>query len=374
LLTQAPCVAGAPDSKSDTDEKMKAIYGEVKFNPAKDWILTFNGRRDNVALDYKNILAGTSDTKSFSTNSWRVGANYALSPSMGFYGNVSTGFRTPTQSQLFVTSSGPTGTTNPNRNLKPEYAVNKEIGWRAKTAWLGVGIDIDAALFQIDRKDFIMATNGQYASAPGGSQTWDNIGGVRNRGLELALRSDPKREFSFNMAYTYIDARFTKYDDFFLTLGNSMRPLAACAGLNPNTNSCQIHYNLAGYRVPRVPKHQLSATVSWQANAALRFALEMDAKTSSYTEEINQETLPGRTLFNLLSNYDLNEKGFMGAKWSLFARIDNLLDKDYWVTARGTNDSAHAITNRYDGIYNAEDLSIVVGRGRVWTAGLSATF
>jgi iron complex outermembrane receptor protein len=378
MVENPSCPAvGTVYSKDDTDEDMKALYGEVKFDPAKDWTLTFNGRHDNVALDYKNVLTAATGSRSFSANSWRAGANYDISPTMGFYGNISTGFRTPTQDQLFVTSTSPTVKTNPNPNLKPERAVNKEIGWRAKTSWLGVEMDLDAALFQIDRKDFIMSTNGQYASGPAGAdeQSWDNIGGVRNRGLELSLRSDPKREFSVNVAYTYINAKFTDYDKFNLTLGNPTKTLVACSAfINPATQYCQTAYNLSGYRVPRVSENQLNTTFNWQPNSAFRLSLEADAKSWSYADEINQEKLPGRTLFNLLAHYDVKEKGFMGAKWSVFGRIDNIFDRYYWVTARGTNDTQNAITNLYSGTYNADDLSIVVGRGRVWTTGLSATF
>lgn len=371
VITKA---TGATYSNGDTDEDMKAVYGEVRFDPAKDWTLTFNGRHDNVALDYKNILNSTSNSKSFGANSWRAGANYDLSPSMGLYSNISTGFRLPTADQLFVTTASAfSGYTIANPDLNPEQAVNKEIGWRAKTAWLGVDFDVDVALFQIDRKDYIMATNGQYASAPSANdQTWDNIGGVRNRGLELALRSDPKRPVSLNVAYTHIDARFTKYDNYYQTLGDPTKTLQ-CPLISPTTKYCQTNYNLAGYRVPRVAENQLNTTLNWQPTSAFRLGLEADTRSWSYADEINQEKLPGRTLFNLMANYDVKEKGFMSAKWSLFARIDNLLDRDYWVTARASgNDSKN--TGAYDGKYNGEDLSIVVGRGRVWTAGLSATF
>lgn len=353
---------GATYSNSDTEEGMKAIYGEVKFDPAKDWTLTFNGRHDIVALDYKNVMTPSEGTlsKSFGTDSWRAGANYDLSPTMGLYGNISTGFRTPTADQLFVTVANPSsGYTDPNPNLKPEQAVNKEIGWRAKTAWLGIHFDVDAALFQIDRKDFIMGTNGQYGgSASADHQTWENIGGVRNRGLELSLRGDPKRVYSLDVAYTFIDARFTKYDEFHQQLNGAV---------------VAVPLNFTGNFVPRVAKNQLNTTLNWHPTPDFNLGLEADAKSWSYADEINQEKLPGRTLFNLRANYDVKEKGFMNTKWSLFARVDNLFDRAYWVTARSSsNDSKN--TGAYDGKYNGEDLSIVVGRGRVWTAGLSATF
>jgi len=103
----------------------------------------------------------------------------------------------------------------------------------------------------------------------------------------------------------------------------------------------------------------------------------MDAKSWSWSDEINQNKLPGRTLFNLLANYDLKPGGLgavKGAKWSLFARVDNLFDRSYWATARGTNDSANYLTGAYDKVYNANDPSIIVGRPRTWYAGVSATF
>jgi iron complex outermembrane receptor protein len=140
------------------------------------------------------------------------------------------------------------------------------------------------------------------------------------------------------------------------------------------TNPVMVHYNNTGKTVPRVPSHQFNLTGHWQPTSQLHLGLEMDAKSWAWADEINQEKLSGRTLFSLLANYDLKEKGVFGSKWSFFARIDNLFDRKYWVTARGTNDQGDYITGAYDNVYNSNDLSIVVGKPRSWTAGLSATF
>jgi len=363
--------AGTVMTDDTTDESINALYGELKFRPAKDWTLTFNGRYDNLNLDYAgrpgkdNGNVSINRSKSFNTNSWRAGANYAVSPVMDFYGNLSTGFRTPTVDQLYRGTLSPSsGKTANNEDLKPEQALNMELGLRTKTEWFGLGMDVDAAIYQIDRKDYIMAVNGQYAgSSTTVQEKYDNIGGVRNRGFELSLKSDKKREFSFDLAYSYIDARFTQYDNFYLVLGSIYV-----------TNPTMVHYNNTGNIVPRVPKHQLNWTGHWQATNRLHLSLEMDAKSWSYADEINQEKLPGRTLFNLLANYDLKEKGPLGAKWSFFARVDNLFDRKYWVTARGTNDQPNYITGAYDNVYNVQDLSIIVGKPRYWSAGVSATF
>lgn len=362
--------AGTVLTDSVTEEAVNALYGEFKFLPAPQWTVTLNGRYDDIKLDFSSgrtneVLTPFERSKSFGIGSWRAGANFAARRGLDFFGNVSTSFRAPTADQLYNGSLSPTGgKTLNNDNLKPEKALNLELGLRAQTEMFGVTSEVEAAIFQIDRKDFIMATNGQYSTATTtATQMYDNIGGVRNRGFELAFKTDRKRTFTFDAAYTYIQAKFTEYDNFGLTLGSSYIPAPTI-----------VTYNNTGNDVPRVPRHQLNMTFGWQPGDRWRVALEMDTRSWSWADEINQEKWAGRTLFNLSANYDIKETGFMGAKWSLFARVNNLFDKYYWSAARGTNDQGDYITGAYDNIYNREDLSIVVGKPRNWMAGVSATF
>lgn len=362
--------AGTVLTDNVTDEAVNALYGEFKFIPAPQWTVTVNGRYDDIELDFASARTNEITTpftrnKSFDFFSWRTGANYAATKDMDWFANVSSSFRAPTTDQLYNGSLSPTGgKTLNNENLKPEEALNFELGLRAKTELMGVASEVDATVFQIDRKDFILATNGQYATSTStAQQRYDNIGGVRNRGFELAFKTDRKRTFTFDAAYSYIQAKFTKYDNFNLTLGS---PYVGSPTL--------VAYNNTGRDVPRVPRHQLNATFGWQPDDRLRLALEADTKSWAWADEINQEKWAGRTLFNLSTNYDIRETGLMGAKWSLFARVNNLLDKRYWSAARGTNDQSNYLTGVYDGVYNREDLSIVVGKPRNWIAGVSATF
>jgi len=387
--TGASCVpanlvpAGTVLTDSVTDETVNALYGELKFLLAPQWTLTANGRYDHIGLDFSSgktmdVAAPFTRAKSFDVTSWRGGANYALNKETNLFGNVSTSFRAPTAEQLYNGSISPNGKTANNEDLKPEKALNLELGMREKSALFGVDTDIEAAIFQIERKDFILATNGQYSTATTTVlQKYDNIGGVRNRGFELSLKTDRKRLFTLDAAYSYIDARFTKYDNFNLSLGNpNVGGPGACNYTNaPSNTACRLAlYNNTGKDVPRVPHHQLDMTFGWQPGDHLRMALEMDAKSWSWADEINQEKWAGRTLFNLSANYDIQEGGMLGAKWSLFARVNNLLDKRYWSAARGTNDQANYRTGVYDGVYNTEDVSIIVGKPRNWTAGLTANF
>ncbi len=363
--------AGTVLSDSRTDEAVNALYGEVKFMPAPRWTLTANGRVDHIGLEFASgktneVATAFTREKSFSVTSWRGGANYAATEALDIFGNISTGFRAPTAEQLFNGSISPTGgKTENNDNLKPEQAINLEAGTRAKVSLLGISFDTEATVFQIDRKDYIMSTVGQYSgSSATNKEKYDNIGGVRNRGIELSLKSDRKREFTLDAAYTYLTARFTKYDSFYQALGSPYVPAPV-----------MIRFNNTGNAVPRVPHHQLNTTVAWQPGDKLRLALEMDARSWSWADETNQERWAGRTLFNLHANYDVKGDGVLaGSTWSLFARVNNLFDKRYWSAARGTGDAANYLTGAYNGVYNADDISIVVGKPRSWMAGVSATF
>jgi iron complex outermembrane receptor protein len=363
--------AGYVQSDNSTDEAVQAVYGEAKFRVSTPLVVTLNGRIDHIAYDYTDLKDSKNLDKSFNVGSWRVGANYALQENMDLFGNVSTGFRAPTVDQLFAGTLTPTGGTANNPDLVPETAINIEFGLRTKTTLFGATTEIDATLFQIERDNYIMSTAGQYSPSTGVlSDMYDNIGGMRNRGLELALTSKPSTSFSWDLAYTYIDARFTSYDNFNLQLGtkawNSTTP-DTCADVvaAPTSNWCVVHYDLAGYSVPRVPDHHINLTLRFKPDSFWTISGEMDSQSAYYADELNWVEIAPRTTFNLLANYD-RKKGKQ--IWSYFGRIDNVLGDDYYNTARGSSDQ------NGDGVFDEEDISITVNQGRTYTAGLSVTF
>ncbi len=360
----APVVtAGTLLTDDKTKERMYAGYGEMKFRPLASLTTTLNGRYDHINLDYADYMAGASApnlAKHFNVGSWRIGLNYDFSDTAGLYSNVSTGFRAPTIQQLFAGTISPTGGVAANPGLTPEHAINYEIGLRGREDILG-GLEWDIAAFQIDRRNFILNVAGQYANpATGTTDQYQNIGGARSRGVELSLKTDQDQFFSWNAAYTFLDAKFTRYDNFNLLLGNRFNPAPGASAIAP--------YNNSGKTVPRTPKHKLFLAVFVKPLEGLTINPEMNAQTSYFADEINQEKIGGHTVFNLVTNYDFATGSSNGVKWSLFARIDNILDRYYYNTARGFYDANADFT------YNAEDLSIAVNPGRAWTAGVSATF
>jgi len=353
----------AEDMTATTDTK--AIYGEAKWQLMEPLALTLNGRYDNIVSGYSSnlpltsaqVTAGkiTTASKMFNVISERVGLNYSVAADMELYSNISSGFRVPTATQLYGSTISPTGSVLGNPDLKPETAWNQEIGVRGKRELLGTTVDIDIAVFQLDRNDFILNTGGQYQTTPtsSGTEQYQNIGGVRNRGLEAGFKTDSRQTFSADLAYTYLDAVFTRYDDYWMSMGTR--------GSLPS-----IHYNNTGNTVPRSPKHRLNLSTKYRATQALTFTAEANAQSGSYGDEVNVVWVEGRTIYNAMANYELKHQS--GNKFSIFARVDNLFDRFYFRQVRGSGDS------NGDNVYNQEDPSVIVDPGRVWTVGLSATF
>lgn len=339
-----------------TDEAVQAIYGEYKYHIAKDTVLTVNGRYDHIKLDYTDDLDSLlNGEEKFNVSSWRLGANHQLKQNLGIYATLSTGFRAPSAEELFYGDTNLGAYVEPNRELEPERTLNQEIGLHAQDHWFDTQVDIDLAIFQLDRDDFIMPSVGQYASSNSGSSRFENIGGARHRGLELAIQTGASKAWTFNLAYTYLHAVFTDYDNFYLSLGNPYTP-----------SGTSIFYDNTGNEVPRVPKNHVNFSTIYNISARQKLSAEIDTISSYYADEINQEKIDGHTVLNFLWNYGIEKKG--GKIWSIFIRIDNVLDEFYYNTARGFYDA------NYDGIYDAEDLSIVVNQGRTYTAGAEVNF
>ena len=346
VITQGFFQPGDSKSDSKTNENVYAIYGEYKQSITKDITATANLRYDMIKLDYEDYL-DNNYKEEFEVYSYRVGANYQLNDSSTIYVNFSTGFRAPTVSQLYAGDTSTWGSTLNNPDLEPEESFNYEIGFRTNHS----GINYDLSIYQLDRKDFIMRTSGNYGDTDT-TDMWDNIGGARHRGLELAVSGKATKDLSFNLAYTYLDAYYTDYANFGMTMGSGW-------------GAAVVTSDVTGNDIPRTSKHQVNLIADYMANKDLKLTAEVNGKTSYFADDLNQLKIDGHATLNLavdqktkLSGYDV----------SLFARIDNVFNKQYYNSARSSSD------RNEDGVFDMEDLSITVNPGRVFTAGMDVRF
>lgn len=348
-------LAGTVTGDNETIEEVYAPYLEVKVPLSDASTLTLNGRYDNIRLDYDDALHALTLQKDFNVYSHRIGLTHTLSDSATLFVSRSTGFRAPSIDQLFNGTITLDSKVLNNPDLKPEQAVNYDLGIRGTIPTLDNDLTYEANLFWLDRKDYIMSSIGQYTAATTTNpQKYENIGGMRSRGLELSLQSNSKQTVSFNLAYTYLDSYFTQYDNFYLGLGSPYLPTYT-----------QIHYDLTGNTVPRTSRHTLNLIGNYNVTPSTLFSAELTAKSSYYADELNQLKMPGYEVVNLLANHTEHWGSYT---FDLFARIDNVFDKFYFNTARSSGD------RDYNKIYNQEDLSLTVNPGRVYTAGLSVKF
>ena len=345
---------GTVTSDDETDENVYAIYGEYKYKINDKWSVTSNLRYDYINLDYDSDLSGLQLEKSFKNLSYRAGANYQLNDHIAFYTALSTGFRSPSIKQLFYGDISPTETTDSNPNLKPEETKSFDIGVRGKSDAFGLKHNYEVGLFVMDRSDYIMSSVGQYSSPVSGEHSrYENIGGMRSQGLELSVQSELSEKLTSHLAYTYIDAYFTQYDNFNLILGSKWGSYTV------------VPYDLKGYDVPRVSKHHLNVALDYKPTANFTISPEIDAISPYYADELNRFKVPGHAVINLNLDYKTKIHGY---DTSFYTRVDNLFDKYYYNTARASGDGNN------DGAYNDEDISITVNEGRTINFGLQVKF
>ncbi|MDD5405583.1 MAG: TonB-dependent receptor [Sulfurovaceae bacterium] len=348
---------GTVTTDDNMDESVCGLYGEYKYKFNDKWSATSNLRYDYINYDYSNKQPMLQVEKSFNQTSYRAGANYQLNDNTAFYTAVSTGFRAPSVQQLFAGSINMDGKTENNPDLKPEVTKSFDIGVRGKSDAFDMKHSYELGFFVMDRDDYIMSSLGQYSKVDLKDKTsigrYENIGGMRNSGIEASLQSQISDQLSSHLAYTYIDAEFTKYDNFNLSLGNQYG------------NYSTVHYNLKGNHVPRVPEHHFNAYLDYKPTANFTISPEIDVTSSYYADELNRFKIPGHGVVNLNLDYKTKLYGF---NTDFYARVDNLFDKYYYNTARVSGDG------NGDGLYTDEDISITVNEGRTINIGMQVKF
>ncbi len=336
--------AGDDKSNDTTDENVYAVYGEYKYALTDKLHLTANARFDRIELDYHDSMDNTIE-KDFDVASYRLGANYVYSPTLSFYANYSTGFRAPTVSQLYAGDVSTYGATVNNPDLEPEKAYNYEIGMRMSYG----GFYYDLSAFMIKREDFIMKTSGNYGDTDA-TDMWDNIGGAEHKGIELSVRGNLLDNLAMNFAYTYLDATYTDYQNFGIDFGGT-------TGV--------VTYDATGNVIPRTSKHRASLDLTYRYSPQLSFNSSVNAISSYYADDLNELEIGGHATLDLGVNYNFKYNDY---KITLFANVDNVLDKQYYSSARSSGD------RNEDGVFDYEDLSITVNQGRFISAGISVKF
>jgi vitamin B12 transporter len=261
------------------------ITGGVAYrDEAAENVGTFDQSIDNKAGYLNAKLALINDTLIFSAGmryddhstfgdafTYRTGVLYNLKPlEMRFKANLGSGFRAPSLNELYFPFYG-------NLDLQPEKSIGYDLG--VEKDFFGKKLVVGATLFRQRYRNLIQTNFNTFAA--------DNIGNARTEGVEIKASALPADYLKLNAAYTYLDAINKDTGDFF-----SLRPR--------NKFTSSVEFTVAKLTL-----------IGEYLYVAKRFDSSLKRDISPYS------------LVNLKVSYLLNKN------LSLFARIDNVLDKSY---------------------------------------------
>ncbi|HEY0917044.1 MAG TPA: TonB-dependent receptor [Solimonas sp.] len=218
------------------------------------------------------------------------GVVYRVTPQLSVYANYVEGL---TQGDTAPGNPLPGGGTisNPGDTLKPYVSKQQEVGAKFENDRIGLGL----ALFSTTRPRSLIA-NGAFTSE----------GEDRHQGAELTVYGTVTRDLRLLGGLTWLDTEQRK-------TGNAATQ---------------------GNQVIGVPELQATLGAEWDVTA-LR-GLAVDGRVvytgSRYADDANTLEAPSWTRLDLGSRY-LTELG--GRLFTFRARVDNVLDKDYWASVGG---------------------------------------
>lgn len=271
-------------------------HSEVRFE-VDDRFIQGNNLDDSGSVTYRELTP-------------TLGASYALLPGLNIYASWGKGVETPTLNELSY--SGPDNSFG--FELKPATSEQIEVGLKAR---LAEATSLQLALFQIDTDDELVVE-----SASGGRSRFQNAAQTRRRGVELALESRLSETLRANLAYTHIDATYSK--DF--------------------TSDGRLIES--GNKLPGIPARTLYGELAWQPLGWFSTTIEGLYRSQLYVEDSNTaKAAPSYALFNWQARF---EQKAGALTFNQVLRIDNLLDREYIGSVIVANDNGRpGATGRY---------------------------
>jgi len=243
----------------------KSFFVQNKLTPFKGFSFTLGARHD----DHQTF--GGEDTYKGAL------AYFYEKTGTKIRGSYGTGFHAPSLYQLYDPTYG-------DVNLKPEESKGYDAG-------------IDQELF--DKKVLLSVTYFHTKIEDLINWNWDtwkyyNVGKVKTEGWETSCSLKPLTWLSFDVHYTYTEAK----------------------------NETEGDANKDKYLIYR-PKHTGGASLNIKPLEKLNVNLNAQYVGTRYRNADNSESMPAYTLYNLAASYDVMD-------WlKIFGRVENLTDKKY---------------------------------------------
>jgi outer membrane receptor protein involved in Fe transport len=302
----------------------------LSLNPV--WHLTLSGRYNYTKVENDDKLnpipdpdpalntSLTSD-QSYSRFNPAIGVNYVPSSALTAYASYNEGSRAPTAIEL--------GCANPNQPcrlpnafagdppLDQVVAKTFEGGLRGKISQ-NIGWSFSAYRAQnYDDIQFIAAGNAT------GEGYFNNVGKTRRQGIDAALNGNMDR-FSWSLGYSFVKATYQSEFDI-----ASDDDLNSSADDFDGDGEDEIRIK-KGDKIPGIPQHQLKLRAAFDVTPNWNIGTNIFAFSDQYSRgnENNDHDgkgakVGGYTVVNLDTRYSINNS------WQLFAKLNNVFDKEY---------------------------------------------
>jgi outer membrane receptor protein involved in Fe transport len=283
---------------------------------ASDLDVTFTGRFNDAQIELADELGGPVNGRhTYNRLNPSAGFTYRAARWLQLYGNYSQTTRAPTPQELSCASAAaPCSLLNffvGDPNLRQVVARTFEIGLRGNTgesASAQVSWNVDAYRTQ-NTDDIIYETTINNPNLA----FYTNAGRTLRRGVEANLRVDWTR-LHLKLGYAFIDATF-------------QTPLLLNSGNNPAADANGQIQVLRGDRLPGIPRHRLTLVLDYAMTERLSVGASAVSQSDAYRfgDQANlTQPLGGYTVV------DLNAAFHAGNRVTLFAVINNALDKRYY--------------------------------------------
>lgn len=272
-----------------------------------------------------SAFTGTTSTNYFAP---RAAINYKPSKDLLFYGSFSRGIKPAGISQV--------QTPNPqDAAFGTEKLNNYELGF--KSTLLDRRLQLNASIFRMDYKDKQESTlvPVPFSVNPQGNVSLvQNVGGARIDGAEFEISALLMPGLTFNVGYTYLNARYTDYD-----LPSTSPITIALAGgctirTEGNLRGCFV--NLDGNRLEASAKHSAVGGLSYRApitdNMKLLVETDMQYRSRRFQDNTNAYW------YKPYANVDARI-GVENSQYSLILYVTNLFDNRSIQSAQSGGDT-----------------------------------
>lgn len=303
------------DVAVDAKSRYYGLYASDTLSVRENLHVTFSGRYNRARVELRDrtgLDPALTGRHRFSRFNPAVGLTFEPHAGLNLYAAYNEGMRAPTPVEL--TCADPAAPCKlPNAfladpPLKPVLSQNWEAGIRSRRT---DGMRWHASLYRTELEDDI-----QFISSGGAVNAgfFRNVGETRRQGLELGVHR-AVRKLTLSALYDYIDATFES-------------PFTVNSPSNSSADAAGDIRVRPGDRIPGIPRHLFKLRAEYSATEWFSVGANLVAASSQYArgDENNSDAngpVPGYAVLNLDLRYRF------APAWELFARVDNLLDKDY---------------------------------------------